>query len=162
MVGLGLSCFGILWWSEEAQLPKTGSVDISSTERGLAELFTLPAADATPLAHLLPTITNFSAMVERPLFSPDRRDQPAKPLNQLPVVEEANRPELSTDPIVAFIGTVADSNGFRAIISDQKGVRSVTIGQYIDGWHVMMIDARRLTLEHGNEHIILNILEGES
>jgi hypothetical protein len=100
-------------------------------------------------------------MVQRPLFAPDRRPAPA----EIPVADAvpsdwapAETTELSA-PEVRFIGSIEENGAVRALVSDGASVQGLEIGQSIDGWTVVAIAPRRLTLAVADQNLELTILE---
>lgn len=162
MAGLGFPLIVFLLWSDEEQIPNTGNVNIALNNARVNDSFVITPAEKKRKKNALPPKEIFSTMIERPLFSPDRRKKMPMDSDRSPVSEEADQSKYSNFPYIEFIGTFADGNEFRALINDQQGVRSVAIGQKIEDWHVTMIESRRLKLERGAEQISLSILESES
>jgi hypothetical protein len=104
-------------------------------------LAAVPASAPAPALATLPPLTSFSAIVERPLFSPSRRPPPGA----------------SAEPLVAshyrLLGVVATGPKKRAFLAD--GVRHVDIaeGDRLDGWTVKQI---------GADSVLLSSPEGEA
>jgi hypothetical protein len=119
-------------------------------------------ADIPPLvARSLPTEASLAAMVERPLFAPDRR--PFDPGTELAMVPPPEPVEATVDaptpPAVRFIGSIVEDGAVRGLVGDGFNVRSVTIGEEIEGWSVLDIEARRIILGFDEARLEMTILE---
>ena len=109
---------------------------------------------------LLP-VDAFASMVDRPLFAPARRPiDPPIELAELDAVQWTMEPAAPPlYPSVGFVGSIEENGRLRALLGDGFEVRSVSIGEMIEGWTVLAIDARRLTLGYHNEILELTIFE---
>lgn len=113
----------------------------------------------------LPPIDQFSATVERPLFSPDRR--PFVPVQ--PVIERTSREPVQPvvtsgtlrEPEIFFVGTVRRNDELIALITpfDDYVVTMLDAGENINGWTAVEIGDRNLVLEQEDEIRHLTILE---
>jgi hypothetical protein len=106
-------------------------------------LVVVPASAPAPTIATLPPLASFSAIVERPLFSPSRRPTPGANAAAGPLV--ASRYQL--------LGIVATGPKKRAFFAD--GARHVDIaeGERLDGWIVKQI---------GADSVLLSSPEGEA
>ena len=95
-----------------------------------------------PALAALPPLTNFSAIVERPLFSPSRRPPPGA---------------ATAGPSVAshyrLLGVVATGAKRRAFLSDGTRHVDVAEGERLDDWTVKQI---------GTDSVLLSSSEGEA
>jgi general secretion pathway protein N len=103
-----------------------------------------PASAPPPVSAVAAlSLERFSAMRERPLFSPNRRPPPPPPA---PIVSPPPGPP--KPPELTLHGTVMDAGEARALVSlgtPDKMLRLRT-GDNIEGWKVTQIEARRLVL----------------
>lgn len=106
-------------------------------------LATVPASAPAPALAPLPPLASFSAIVERPLFSPSRRPPPGATTASGPLVASRYR----------LLGVVATGPKKRAFLAD--GARHVDIaeGDRLDGWTVKQI---------GADSVLLSSPEGEA
>lgn len=90
-------------------------------------------------------LDQFSATLDRSLFSPSRRRAPAPPpVAQLPVL-----PVLpSQPPDIVLYGVVMDGESARAVVrvGPDKRMLRAQMGDDIDGWKVAQIDGRKVVL----------------
>lgn len=165
-IGLGVAGLGLLWWTEdrvatsgEDQAFAAVSANRLAPESlpGNAE----PARDQGLRDRLLPPVERFSAMVERPLFMADRRPLEAPmTMAAAPVADWQPEPAAGPGrPSVRFIGSIEEDGAVRALVGDGFSVRGLSVGQEIEGWTVIAIDARRLILGFDEERLELTILE---
>ena len=154
-VGLGLSGSGLLWMMDGPSLSGAAPVEPTYRTSSVSSGTLGDASETTPeipLAREVSPLAHFWVMIERPLFDPSRRT---------PLTEEDVGESLAQDPgqpIVAFIGTIVDGHGIRALVSGPQGVQGVMVGEEIDGWDIVRVEARRLILKRHAEQIELTIL----
>lgn len=109
---------------------------------------------AQPLEHL-------SATVDRPLFSPSRR-QPAPPPPPLAKAPEPPAPP-PPPPDLVLSGIVMDGEGARAVVrvgAEKKNIRA-QIGDDIGGWMVSQIEGRRLVLSRDGRFATFTLFNRE-
>jgi hypothetical protein len=164
-VVVGVLVLFVTWWQSpapsnddvaaEAGTVRTVAASTSWTEQSNEAL------PSRPLARPLPPLSRFEAMVQRPLFAPDRRPAPV----EMPVADavpsdwaRAETMEVNA-PGVRFIGSIEQNGAVRALVSDGAKVQGLEIGQSIDGWTVVGIAPRRLTLAVADQNLELTILE---
>lgn len=100
----------------------------------------------------LPPLGRFTAMVERPLFSPARRKV------KVDVgMEEVHRLEPPAFPLFGFVGTIDQGGRIRALTDGPWGHRIISAGEEVNGWQVVLVERRRLGLERDNEQLELHI-----
>jgi hypothetical protein len=100
----------------------------------------------------LPPLERFTAMVERPLFSPARRSV------KVDVgMEEVDRLEPPAFPLFGFVGTIDQGGRIRALTDGPWGHRIISAGEEVNGWQVVLVERRRLGLERDNEQLELHI-----
>jgi hypothetical protein len=106
-------------------------------------LATAPTSTPAPALTALPPLASFSAIVERPLFSPSRRPPPGTSTAAAPLVAGRYR----------LLGVVASGPKKRAFLAD--GARHIDIaeGERLDGWTVKQI---------GADSVLLSSSEGEA
>lgn len=115
------------------------------------------AAPVSPLA--AQPLDRFSAMRDRPLFSPTRRP-PAPP----PVAAVPPPPPPPPPPDLALLGVVMDGSNAGAIVraGPAAKVTRVHIGDEIGGWRVGQIEARKLVLLLNGRTATFNMFSGNS
>jgi hypothetical protein len=102
-----------------------------------------PASAPAPAIAPLPPLTSFSAIVERPLFSPSRRPPPGTDAALAPSV--AGRYQL--------LGIVATGLKKRAFLADGARHFDIAEGDRIERWTVKQI---------GTDSVLLSSSEGET
>ena len=168
----GVAGLLVVWWVDRSGTAESGAVTGRSAQAeavapaslrapgGVDAALVTPAAVERPLAsRVLPPEATFEAMVTRPLFAPDRRPyDPEVQLVALPVQEAT--PDSGPDrPVVRFIGSIEEEGRLRAVVSDGFNVRAIAAGDEVDGWMVLDVEPRRLTLGLDDEHFELTIFE---
>ena len=108
----------------------------------------------------LPPPEEFNAIVDRPLFSPDRKP----PENASPT--EASSPAAETDGDaphqIVLAGTATDqANRAVAILHDvSQGIQfRVWVGDQVDGWRVKEIRPRTIVLATATEEVTVTLDE---
>jgi hypothetical protein len=170
---LGLAGIVVVWWTDRSGTGEPGAVSGRSAQAEAvapsslratgtvdARPLAMTAAAALPLAsRVLPPEATIEAMVTRPLFAPDRRPyDPEVQLVALPV-QEATPESGPNRPVVRFIGSIEEEGRLRAVVSDGFNVRAIAAGDEVDGWMVLDVEPRRLTLGLDDEHFELTIFE---
>jgi hypothetical protein len=172
VIVLGIAGVAVAWLTDgdgpvESSPVPTRTAAAQGTGDGAAQgngIELAPDGGAAPrplVARTLPAEASLAAMVERPLFAPDRRPyDPEVEVAMLPPPEPA---EVTADapapPAVRFIGSIVEDGGVRALVGDGFNVQSVTMGEEIEGWSVLEIEARRLILGFDDARLELTILE---
>lgn len=107
-----------------------------------------------------PPLERFRAMVERPLFRPDRR-----PVETF-VEEEEERPlEIPFDPgaelDLRFVGTLVEGGRAVALVEldGEPELVRLSVGDRIGEWRVVIVDDDRLVLSDGSERRRYTLLE---
>ncbi len=117
-----------------------------------------PAPRVTDFAGMLPAlpgvahadISQFVAMLDRPLFTPTRRPPPPPP----PPKPEAPVDNLST----AMISGLYSGNGIGGVIINIAGKhRRVQLNQSVEGWTLKSIQGRSVTFARGDENRVLQL-----
>lgn len=171
-VVVGLGALALVWWLDHgapgdtrsaAALPSATEASPTATPAAPPEATPAPsgAAPFHPEARALPPADAFASMVERPLFAPARRpiDQ-AIEVTDLEVVQWTLEPAAAPPyPSVDFVGSIEENGRVRALLGDGFNVRGVAVGEAVEGWTVLAIEARRLTLGYHGETLELTILE---
>lgn len=169
---IGLGALVVVWWLDQGwpgDARVAATVPSSALESRPAVLAAFPArvpgpirsADPDQGSRALPPVDAFASMVDRPLFAPARRPiDPEIEVAELELspwtVEPAAAPVY---PAVSFIGSIEENGRVRALLGDGANVRGVALGDTVDGWTVLDIDARRLKLGAEGEILELTILE---
>ena len=116
----------------------------------------LAALEPPPAQFVLPPLERFTAVVERPLFSPTRRMPPT------PVVSEPDAPapiaeapaaEGPAEPELRFFGTVRQGGTAAALVTypATAEVARLRLGDAVGEWQVISVDRNRLELGLGEE-----------
>lgn len=150
-----------IWWTDRTAGPNVArSIDREApAAAGSADLPELPGAARMGE---LPPLERFAAMVERPLFSPTRRASaaPSSPPPAEPVFETVE-PGAPPQPRILFVGTMRHAGETVALVTgeDVERVRALRPGDEVEGWRVMHVDDRHLTLGLGEEEVYYAIFE---
>lgn len=122
---------------------------------------TIAAAQETSELFSLPPLTDLSAIVDRPLFSADRRPPPDD-------TSEADQPMAAAEPSdgaerqIVLAGTATDqSQRAVAILHDlsQSVQFRVWVGDEIEGWTVRAIRPRALVLGTATQEVTVTLDE---
>lgn len=179
-IAIGLCGLVSVWWFDrgspgEARVAAalTSSTDPAASARSSPGQAAQPSpstfaeadADLDPNPDLerggrtLPPVGAFESMVDRPLFAPARRPIDLQAATHDPAPREPEPAAGPAHPAVDFIGSIEENGRVRALLGDGVNVRGVALGDTIDGWTVLDIDTRRLTLGFRDEVLELSILE---
>lgn len=170
-VVIGLGGLALVWWLDHGSPGDARQAVAVQSSSGAT--VPAPAVQRTPISSLwgtseadrdirrLPPVDDFASMVDRPLFAPARRPvdpEPAVADLELPptMVEPAAPPD---QPSVSFIGSIEEDGQVRALLGNGSNVRGVGLGEEVEGWTVLDIEPRRLTLGLDEEVLQLTILE---
>jgi hypothetical protein len=141
-----------LLWTRPAETVPEVVASVSRTESGAFE----PAATEPPSPFVLPPLEQFTAVVERPLFSPSRR-MPTLPAEAEPEVA-APAPEVLGDqgppePELRFFGTVTRGGEAAALVTfpATAEVTRLRPGDAVGEWEVLSVERNRLELGLGGE-----------
>src|ERR1700722_9305233 len=101
------------------------------------------AAAANPIAEQ--SLQALSATLKRPLFAPSRQAPAPSPT---PVARSDPPPAPPPEPAVTLLGTIVDGQSSQAILrADGAGKdRHVRLGDDVDGWKVVDIGERHMSL----------------
>jgi hypothetical protein len=141
-------------------MPKNSSIWLGATACLVVAGPVIVSAQEMPGAFSLPPIEDFSAIVDRPLFSPDRRPPP----ETSEAGEPAAAPEGSDsdDRQLVLAGTATDqSERAVAILHDvSQGVQyRVWVGDQVAGWKVKAIRPRALVLGTTTQEVTVTLDE---
>ncbi|MBW8725072.1 MAG: hypothetical protein JF625_07970 [Inquilinus limosus] len=107
---------------------------------------TAPAAEPRPTPLVAPELSDLTATVERPLFTPGRRGpQPPPPVAEAPPPEA---PPPTPPPEVTVQGVILAGDQSVALLrrDDTGEVLTARPGDDLSGWHVDRIEAGSVTL----------------
>jgi hypothetical protein len=112
-----------------------------------------------PKPFILPPLERFTAVVERPLFSPTRRMPPiAEPPDEAPASAAADQAPLAgptgpEEPDLRFFGTVRQGGKAAALVTypATSEVARLSPGDRVGKWQVLEVDGNRLVLGQGGE-----------
>jgi len=142
-----------LLWSSGDEQPPVANVARPETAEAASPA---AAADASAATFELPPLERFTAVVERPLFSPTRR----MPILAAPA--EAAQPTVDAppsgptgpdEPQLRFFGTERRSGAAAALVifSATSKVGRLVPGDMVGDWRVLTVDSNRLVLGQGDE-----------
>ena len=116
------------------------------------------SAGPVPPTRSLPPLGEYAAMVERPLFAPNRAPNPGA--NVAPVAGPAQKAGASTDPAEMILTAVMIAKGQRVAILESargKSLHKVAVGENVNGWTLMAIEPESVSLKKGNEVKMLEL-----
>jgi general secretion pathway protein N len=105
------------------------------------------AAPAAPTVAALPPLTSFAAIVERPLFAPTRRPDPARTGPAGPAIETRYR----------LLGLMSAGRDRKALIADGARRFELKEGDALDGWTVTHVEQDRLVLSSPAGQAVLKL-----
>jgi hypothetical protein len=108
----------------------------------------------------LPPLEEFGAIVDRPLFSPDRRPPADQVESEAPVA--SSEPSGSAERQIVLAGTATDqSERAVAILHDlSQGIQfRVWVGDEIEGWTVKAIEPRAVVLSTATQEVTVTLDE---
>jgi general secretion pathway protein N len=103
------------------------------------------------------SIERLSAIVDRPLFSPNRRGVPTPPVNRAPETGTSPPP-----PNLVFSGAVLDGTSAHVVVlvgAERRALRA-QIGDEIGGWKVSEISGRTLVLSRDGRFATFSLFKG--
>jgi hypothetical protein len=124
-----------------------------------AGLGSAAAQESEPIFSL-PPLTDLEAIVDKPLFSPDRRSPADIGQPEPPAAE--SEPSGETERQVVLAGTATDqSDRAVAILHDvSQGVQfRVWVGDQVEGWTVKAISPRTVVLGTAQEEVTVTLDE---
>jgi general secretion pathway protein N len=107
-------------------------------------------------------LKQLSATRDRPIFSPSRRPPPAAvPVTAAATSLPVQAPKQQERPQLSLIGTIVSGDDGFAIFIDQttKAPLRIKLGAGYQGWMLRQIEARSVTLQKGEEVVMLSFLE---
>jgi hypothetical protein len=145
----------LLWTRDEDAPPAVAAGAARPAAEEAPEAGTGAPGEAPADPFVLPPLERFTAVVERPLFSPTRR----LPAPTAQVMAEA--PALAPEPVVAgpaepalrFFGTVRENGAAAALVTypATTEVARLAPGDMVGEWRVVAVDRNRLVLGLGDE-----------
>lgn len=169
-IAIGLGGFALVWWLERGSTDEAHPV----TAEAPSPMTTAPPATFRPDAPRIPTdfdpdtrvlspLGAFASMVYRPLGVPGHRSVDTEiDVSNLDLCQSQSAVEslaAPSYPAVSFIGSLDEDGLVRTLLDDCHNVRGVGMGEVVDGWTVLGIEASWLTLGHDAEILELTILE---
>jgi general secretion pathway protein N len=105
------------------------------------------------------TMEQLSAIVDRPLFSPNRRHALIAPIARAPEPEVAVPP-----PTLVLSGVVMDGEGARVIVlvGPERRILRAQIGDEIGGWTVTQIEGRKVVLSLGGRFATFTLFKSDA
>jgi hypothetical protein len=177
MSSLGRVCvFGCFWLVATASalgVAHPAGIDMSDTEAAAAARPqpSPPAQDQRVAQTGQPPSGNplwgiplkqLSATRDRPIFSPSRRPPPAAiPVTAVATSLPVQAPKQPERPQLSLIGTIVSGDDGFAIFVDQttKAPLRIKLGAGYQGWMLRQIEARSVTLQKGEEVVMLSFPE---
>jgi general secretion pathway protein N len=107
-------------------------------------------------------LKQLSATRDRPIFSPSRRPPPeAIPVTAVAPSLPVQAPKQPERPQLSLIGTIVSGDDGFAIFVDQttKAPLRIKLGAGYQGWMLRQIEARSVTLQKGEEVVMLSFPE---
>jgi hypothetical protein len=107
-------------------------------------------------------LKQLSATRDRPIFSPSRRPSPAAiPVTAAATSLPMQAPKQPERPQLSLIGTIVSGDDGFAIFVDQttKAPLRIKLGAGYQGWMLRQIEARSVTLQKGQEVVMLSFPE---
>lgn len=155
LVAAALLALPYLWWTG------AGDREVAAPVRPAGEAGVAPVEPPPrPLEpYVLPPLEHFTAVVERPLFSPTRRMPPLPEPSSEPQGESAETPVAETgpsgpeEPELRFFGTVRDRGQMAALVTfpATNAVARLAPGDRVGSWEVVEVDRDRLVLAIGDD-----------
>ena len=124
------------------------------------EAVMLPDGSAGPVPppRTLPTLGEYAAIVERPLFAPTRA--PYSGATAAPIVGPDQKAGVPADAAEMILTAVLIAQGQRLAILESgrgKSLHKVAVGESVNGWTLMAIEAEAVSLKKGNEVKLLEL-----
>ncbi|SHN70612.1 hypothetical protein SAMN05444170_1786 [Bradyrhizobium erythrophlei] len=114
---------------------------------------------ANPLWRL--PLNQFSATLERPIFSPSRRPPPPAVTYSAPVaVKQPPKPHEPERPTIALTGTIIGTDGYRGAVfrdTSSQEVLRLRVGENYHGWVLLLITSREARLVKDGERALLEL-----
>jgi general secretion pathway protein N len=141
----------LLWTGQSDQAPAVAA----SVTRAAPDAAEPAAVESPPAQFILPPLERFTAVVERPLFSPTRRmpSPPPSAADAPAALPEASVSEGPLEPELRFFGTVRQSGVAAALVTypATAEVARLRVGDAVGEWQVIAVDSNRLELGLGEE-----------
>jgi hypothetical protein len=147
----------LLWTRDEDAPPAVAASVARPAAEEVPEAGTGAPGEAPADPFVLPPLERFTAVVERPLFSPTRR----LPVPTAPVVAEVPAPAAAPEPVVTgpaepelrFFGTVRENGAAAALVTypATAEVARLAPGDTVGEWRVLEVERNRLVLGLGDE-----------
>jgi hypothetical protein len=164
LVAVGLVAIPYLAWTSLGEAP--AAVTVSQRPAvAVAPAVASPQVPGEVTLARLPPVEQFTAMVERPLFSPSRRPGMAPEAElagaELQGPEPEPAAEVSGLPEVRFVGTIGQGGAMTALVVPEGHHDAVKlrVGDEVAGWRVHSVTASQLVIEQDGERLVLTILE---
>lgn len=140
----------LLWTGGAGETP----VVAASVERQAAAELAVATVEPPPAQIVLPPLERFTAVVERPLFSPTRRmpDIPVASTPDAPApVYEAPADAGPAEPELRFFGTLSQGGTAAALVTypATAEVGRLRLGDLVGEWQVIAVERNRLELGLG-------------
>ena len=143
---------------------QSGETQIASVSGATASPTDETVRAANPLRKL--RLKQFSAISERPLFSPDRKPLPksTKRKRRKPAGGNAKRKTPKRRARVdhlALVGFLKDGPASIAMILNRKTGRNkkVRLDDLVEGWEVAAIDAMKIEMVRGDQLVVLELYQ---
>jgi hypothetical protein len=151
LIAAALLVVPYLLWTQSEEAPDTVAASVARA----APSDPVPAREEPPAPFVLPPLEAFTAVVERPLFSPTRRMPNPPPEVDTPVAEAPlAEPGGPAEPELRFFGTVSQDGTAAALVTfpATAEVARLRPGDMVGDWQVTSVARDRLDLALGDEH----------
>lgn len=162
LVGVTALALPYLAWTSFAETPAPAAGGAVAPPHNALPAGAVPAE--APQLLRLPPLERFAVMVERPLFSPTRRPEPA---SDTPLPDDdgadgaAPLPPGPGEPGIRFVGTVGQGGSMTAVVirADSGDALRIAAGDTVDGWEVAEVTTSELVLRREERRLVLTILQ---
>ena len=167
-LAIGVIAIPWLWLSGDTPPPEGGPV-----RREAPAAPPSAASETTPSgapAASRPPFASYTAIVERPLFSPLRRPPSTPPTEPEPAVapevpldtieEEPPIGEPLPEPSLRLVGTLVDAQGRALAIVEQAGANARTtlaLGDSLDGWRLESVGNGSIEMRSGDRLVRIGL-----
>ncbi len=134
------------------------SGDIDPAAVRPAQIPATPAVLREESGDFLPPLSAFSAILDRPIFRPDRRPEPEVVIE---TPEQTTGGTLQDTPEFVIIGTVTGPGGGAATIRSRNETRRVYVGDTVEGWRIDTITGNGIEVSQDGDRFRLSIGEPE-
>lgn len=150
LVAISLLAGPYLFWTRTEEPAPAIAASVTRAEPSATDT----AAEQPPAPYVMPPLESFTAVVERPLFSPTRRMPNPPPEVDTPVAEApAAEPSGPAEPELRFFGTVTQGGVAAALVTfpSTSEVARLRPGDMVGDWQVISVERNKLELGLGDD-----------